>query len=205
MIATRLNDQTSRFSVTDRKHLSQATQEGLKWIHKGMIVSGAPDKPRHKEILKRWFADETTTDEDLKKAAGTVNAGLKKMSNSIKSTLLLITDMPKDRGTVDAAKTNAFVFMDEKVDVIYIEGAFFSKLDTWKGLKNWTRIVVHELSHRDAKTEDHRYRHNPAGLKPDSSTFSAAKALNNADTWAIFCMDCAGEMTKNDYKKVKVD
>ncbi len=31
-----------------------------------------------------------------------------------------------------------------------------------------------------------------------------AKALANADSWSIFCMDCAGEMSTGDYKKVQV-
>jgi hypothetical protein len=80
-------------------------------------------------------------------------------------------------------------------------------LSRFKDLTNWTRIVVHELSHREAKTDDHCYRHNPADLKPDSgdANFSAEKALDNADSWALFCMDCAGEMTGGDYVKVKVN
>jgi allantoicase len=98
------------------------------------------------------------------------------------------------------------VFGNEKIDVIYVEAAFFSDRDMFKDLKNWTRIVVHELSHREAKTEDHRYRHNRAGLKPDAgdARFTAAKAIANADSWAMFCMDCAGEMASGDYAKVKV-
>jgi hypothetical protein len=90
--------------------------------------------------------------------------------------------------------------------VIYVEPAFFSNRDMFKDLKNWTRIVVHELSHRMVKTKDHRYRHHASGLKPDATdaNFTAAKALDNADSWAMFCMDCAGQMTNSDYTKVKV-
>jgi hypothetical protein len=204
-VATKLNDENTRFGTSDRKHLSQATQHGLKWIHKAMIVAGAPGKAKNKTILKRWFADANTTDDDLNEAAKTLANGLLKMSATIKSTFLLMTDMPMDRNNAAEANTNAFVFKDEHINVIYVERAFFRNTDTWKDLKNWTRIVVHELSHRDAKTEDHRYRHNPAGLKPSVANFSHAKAINNADSWAIFCMDCAGEMTSEDYKKVKVD
>jgi Lysine-specific metallo-endopeptidase len=204
-ISDKLNDEGGRFSIGDQKHLSSATQQGLKWIHKAMIVAGAPDKAKHKVILKRWFADANTTDEDLRKAAKTLAAGLLKMSNTIKSTFLLMTDMPLDRNSADAATTNAFVFSDEPISVIYVERAFFGTHDTWKDLKNWTRIVVHELSHRDGKTDDHRYRHNSAGLKPSVASFKHAKAISNADSWAIFCMDCAGEMTDADYKKVKVE
>ena len=203
-IATRLNDETSHFSTSDRKHLSEATQEGLKWVHKAMLVAASPTTKKNKEILRRWFADADTTDEQLNAAAEILNTGLKKISTVIKSTFLLFVDMPMDRTA--AANTNAYVFSDEKISVVYIEAAFFGKEDTWKDLKNWTRIVVHELTHREAKTKDHRYRHHAKGLKPDAgdATFNAAKALENADSWAIFCMDCAGRMTKGDYTKVKV-
>ena len=205
-ISERLNDTTSRFSTTDRKHLSQATQNGLKWVHKAMLVAAEPEKKKHKAILQRWFADTKTTDEELKAAAAALNDGLKKISTCIKSTFLLFTDMPLNRGAADKANVNAFVFSGEKIDVIYVEAAFFSDRDLFKDLKNWTRIVVHEISHRMVKTDDHRYRHHSKGLKPDAddATFNAAKALTNADSWAMFCMDCAGEMGKSDYEKVKV-
>jgi hypothetical protein len=205
-IGTRLNDESSHFSVDDRKHLSQATQNGLKWVQKAMAVSANPNKKGNLDIVRRWFADENSTDEDMKAAAATLNAGLKKIAGVIKSTFLLITDMPLDRGNPAKASTNAFVFSGEKIDVIYVEAAFFSNADMFKDLKNWTRIVVHELSHRACKTDDHRYRHNKAGLKPSAAdvNFTAAKALDNADSWAMFCMDCSGEMVPGDYVKVKV-
>lgn len=119
---------------------------------------------------------------------------------------MLFTDMPISRD--DPAKKNvtAFVFSNEKIDVIYVEAAFFSDKDLFKDLKNWTRIVIHELSHREVKTGDHRYCHHAAGLKPDAldTKFNAEKALANADSWAMFCMDCAGQMSSGDYAKVKV-
>lgn len=204
-IGSRLNDESSHFSVDDRKHLSQATQHGLKWVHKAMAVAASPNK-KNLAIVRRWFADANSTDEDMKAAAATLNEGLKKIAAVIKSTFLLVTDMPLDRGNPAKASTNAFVFSSEKIDVIYVEAAFFSNRDMFKDLKNWTRIVVHELSHRACKTDDHRYRHHPAGLKPDAGDvkFTAAKALANADSWAMFCMDCAGQMVAGDYAKVKV-
>lgn len=206
-IGTRLNDQTSHFSEEDRKHLSEATQHGLNWVKKAMIVASSPDKKKHAAIIKRWFADANSTDADMTTAAATLNAGLKKIAERIKSTFLLITDMPMDRSNPATANVNAFVFSDEKIDVIYVEPAFFSNRDMFKGQKNWTRIIVHELSHRVAKTKDHRYRHHSAGLKPDAgdANFNAAKALDNADSWAMFCMDCAGQMVDSDYTKVKVN
>jgi hypothetical protein len=205
-ISARLNDNTAHFSIEDRKHLSDATQHGLKWVHKAMAVAAGPKKKKNMDIVKRWFADSTSTDEDMVKAAAALNAGLKKIAACIKSTFMLVVDMPMARADKANANVNAFVFSAEKIDVIYVEPAFFSNRDMFKGLKNWTRIVVHELSHREVKTNDHRYRHHSAGLKPDAgdANFNAEKALNNADSWAMFCMDCAGEMTDADYAKVKV-
>ncbi len=206
-IGARLNDASSHFSVDDRKHLSQATQHGLKWVHKALLVSASPDKAKNMTIIKRWFADANSTDQDMKNAAATLNAGLKKIAACIKSSFVLIADMPLDRSNPATANVNAFVFSSEKIDIIYVEPAFFSNRDMFKDLKNWTRIVVHELSHRTVKTKDHRYRHHASGLKPDAgdTNFTAAKALDNADSWAMFCMDCAGQMIDSDYTKVKVN
>jgi hypothetical protein len=205
-IGSRLNDATSHFSAEDRKHLSDATQHGLSWVQKALTVSASPSKAKHMTILKRWFADANSKDEDMVLAAAQLNAGLKKIAANIRSTFLLITDMPLDRGNAARANVNGFVFSDEKIHVIYVEPAFFSNRDMFKGMKNWTRIVVHELSHRMVKTKDHRYRHHAKGLKPDTedANFTAAKALDNADSWAMFCMDCAGQMVDTDYAKVKV-
>lgn len=205
-IGSRLGDTTSRFGSDDRGHLSEATQEGLKWVHKAMLVAASPRKPENLLILRRWFADANSTDEQLVAAAQLLNDGLKKIAVRIRSTFLLFMDMPINRGDASKANVNAFVFGSEKIDVIYVEAAFFSDRDMFKSLKNWTRIVVHELSHREVKTKDHRYRHHSAGLKPDAgdAKFTAVQALDNADSWAMFCMDCAGEMASGDYVKVKV-
>lgn len=206
-LGNRVNDGSSHFSQDDRKHLSDATKEGLKWVQKAMIVAADPSKKSHKALIKRWFTDANTKDEEYAAIASTLNEGLKKIAARISSTFLLFTDMPMNRGVPEKANVNAFVFNNEKVDVIYVEAAFFSSRDMFKDLKNWTRIAVHELSHREVKTKDHRYRHHDAGLKPDAgdAKFNAALALANADSWAMFCMDCAGYMSSGDYAKVKVN
>lgn len=205
-LALRLNDENTRFSAADRTHLSDATQEGLKWLHKGMIVAASPKIKKNNAIIRRWFADANSTDDDIIAAGSTLNDGLKKIVKAIKSSHVVFTDMPISRTDPAKANVNGFVFAGEKIDVIYVERAFFSDMDMFKDLKNWTRIVVHELSHREVKTADHRYRHHANGLKPDAADpkFTAAKALANADSWAMFCMDCAGQMTDGDYVKTKV-
>ena len=205
-VAIRMNDENTRFSASDRKHLSDATQEGLKWVHKAMIVSASPKTKKNNDIIRRWFADVNSKDEDIIAVGATLNAGLKKIAKTIKSSHLVFTDMPMNRIDPSKANVNAFVFSDEKIDAIYVERAFFGDGDMFKDLKNWTRITVHEISHREVKTKDYRYRHHGSGLKPDAAdvNFTAAKALDNADSWALFCMDCAGQLTDGDYKKVKV-
>lgn len=54
--------------------------------------------------------------------------------------------------------------------------------------------MIHELSHHEIRTEDHRYRHN--GLKPNKASFPYAKTITNADSWAVFAVDLAGYLPK---------
>lgn len=205
-LGKRVNDASSHFSAEDRKHLAQATQTGLSWLHKALVVASSPKKDKNMAIIKRWFADANSKQADMEAAAAALKEGIKKIQACIKSNFVLICDMPLDRGVAERANVNAFVFSNEAINVIYVEPAFFSNRDMFKDLKNWTRIVIHELSHRMVKTKDHRYRHNSAGLKPDAgdAKFTAAHALDNADSWALFCMDCAGQLTDADYTRVKV-
>jgi hypothetical protein len=57
--------------------------------------------------------------------------------------------------------------------------------------QDWVRIVVHEFTHRDVKTQDHAYEHQ--GI--NSKRLTAVKAIENADSWAWFCADCTGALT----------
>ena len=85
----------------------------------------------------------------------------------------------------------------EGMDVIYIESAFFKKdANTLSGLKNWARILVHELSHRELGTEEKFYSWQ--GMKPAAGAFPMPDALANADSWAFFCVDAAGHLTKSE-------
>ncbi len=183
--------QKTRFNAEQRKDLSNASQEGLRWVHLAMIVAGAPTKESNKEKIARWFGQADTTDEQIATIAATLNAGLKKIVTILKSGQLIYTDSVSERGTDENANTEAFVWGDS-LDVVYIEEEFFGKRNSLTGLKNWARIVVHELTHRELNTQDHAYEHeniNPAVL-------TSAKAIENADSWAWFCADCGGALTK---------
>jgi hypothetical protein len=60
--------------------------------------------------------------------------------------------------------------------------------------------IIHELSHHEMNTQDHRY--DDAGLKPNSATFPFAKAIDNADSWGYFALDLAGYLSKADHDRV---
>lgn len=189
-VSTRLNERAERFAEERRKHLGNASQEALKWVHKAMLVTTGMGKSAHFELVARWFADGASKDQDVLDAATTLNAGLKKIAATLKSGRLIYCDSVSERGSPDLAGVEAFVWGDA-LDVVYIEEEFFGNRNTLQGLTNWTRIVVHELTHRDVKTEDHAYEHQ--GINPHKLT--AAKAIGNADSWAWFCADCAGALT----------
>lgn len=187
----KLVDNAEHFTLDDRKNLGEASQEALRWVHKAMMVTGAIKKNEHFEIVARWFADSSSKDSDVENMAATLNAGLKKIAFTLKSGSLIYTDSVSERGTAENQGVEAFVWGDA-LDVVYIEEEFFGTRNTLSGLTNWARIVVHELSHREVKTQDHAYEHqyiNPKKL-------TAAKAIDNADSWAWFCADCAGMLTK---------
>jgi len=188
-VTTKLNDKAERFTLAQRKDLSHASQHALKWVHKAMIVAGNPGKNANFERVARWFADANSKDEDITQYAQILNAGLKKIASKLKSGHLIYTDSVSERGTNANAGTEAFVWGDP-MDVVYIEDEFFGTHNTLTGLTNWTRIVVHELTHREAATQDHAYEHQ--GINPRK--LSAAKAIENADSWAWFCADCAGAL-----------
>jgi hypothetical protein len=189
-VTTKLNDRSERFTPEQRKHLSDASQEGLRWVHKAMVAAGKPNDEANFKRIARWFTDAGSKDSDVFAIAAVLNAGLKKLTAKLKSGKLIYTDSVSERGTADNANTEAFVWGD-RLDVVYIEEEFFGSRNTLTGLQNWARIVIHELTHRELKTQDHAYEHQ--GINPKQLT--AAKAIENADSWAWFCADCAGALT----------
>ena len=194
-VSARLDARAERFSEERRKYLGDASQEALKWVHKAMMVTSGADKPKHFELLARWFADGASKDKDVLSAAATLNAGLKKITATLKSGRLVYCDSVSERGSPELDGVEAFVWGDP-LDVVYIEEEFFGSRNTLQGLTNWARIVVHELTHRDVRTKDHAYEHQ--GINPRKLT--AAKAIENADSWAWFCADCAGALTSGQIK-----
>jgi len=201
----KLGDSKEHFSAGDRKHISDATQRGLKWVHKAQIaLDNLGARSSGLALLKRWFADRDTTDEQLRTFAATLKAGLKKIAPKMSAGSLIVTDFVPIRKSADDdsfATANAFVWADTR-DVVYVEKGFFTKAASavfQKDERHWARIMVHEMSHREAKTLDKRYGW--AGVKPSKGTFPSADAMVNADSWALFVADAAGVMNKTDLSR----
>ncbi len=204
-----LGDTTEPFSRSDKKHLAEAAQESMKWVQKTLILlaaAAASDKKAvaAKAVVSRWFADANSSASDVDALVGTLSAGFKKIQAVLSSGRLLVTDHPEVRNATAGENKNywrseAFVKgAREDMDVVYIESAFFAKKgsNTLSGLKNWARILVHELTHRELGTVDKRYSWK--GIRPDAGAFPAADALVNADSWAFFCVDAAGALSTSE-------
>jgi hypothetical protein len=194
-----------KFSATNRKNIASAAQTGLAWTLKALIVlDGLKPGSAAMKLLKYWFGNATTTDAELILFAETLRAALRKIAAKLNGGSAIVTDFVPIRTSPDvkdvaARRANAFVVGSEKQDVIYIEQGFFSKNAGnvfQNDARHWARIMVHEMSHREAATVDKRYGW--AGIAPSTGKISPADAMVNADNWAIFVADAAGAMTAAD-------
>jgi hypothetical protein len=99
---------------------------------------------------------------------------------------------------IDTRASNAFIVPGGQ-DVIYVEPPFFTrpgKAAFLSDARPWARIMVHEMSHREARTLDNRYAYK--GIRPRAGAFAHAAACTNADSWATFVADAAGAMSDNE-------
>jgi hypothetical protein len=215
-----LNADSEKFSATTMKDLSEASLLGLTWVQKAMIVAGAPMDMEHRKLFRRWFVPAGTSDETTKitDLATTMRPHLQRIANGLKTGEMILTDAPHERGSGSSLENSeAFVFTDNDLITVHVEGTFFSNNNTLTGKTNWARILVHELTHAYAKTKDHAYSWQ--GLLPRDTdvlkkgidariaavpgwkavrTLSLDECKENADTWAFFIADCAGALSATD-------
>lgn len=212
-----LRSHDEHFTHEDRKHLSSASTHGLAWCQKTLMIlagataAGAAKEPTKSDaaarrLVKRWFADPGTTEADLDKFIATLTAGFKKIVAKFNRGKLILTDWVPLRTQADAEEqdwiaSEAFTFRSEfeGLDVVYIESNFFKHNagNVLRGGKNWIRILVHEMTHLAAGTEDVNMgndRYAWYGIGPHAG-FPGSAAVRNADSWAFFCADCAGVLT----------
>lgn len=211
-----LKSNSELFNEERKKHLSAATFQGMAWCQKttallALAAKGLGPKADKKgtaalAVVKRWFADPATTDAEMGTYIATLSQGFKNITAQLNKGHLLLTDwVPLRTATtqdeLDFLNSEAFTFTSrsEGMDVVYIERSFFVDHpgNVLKGTKNWTRIVVHELTHLVCGTEDVNIgnaRYAWYGIGPHSG-YPGSAAIRNADNWAFFCADCAGQLT----------
>jgi hypothetical protein len=148
-------------------------------------------------MVKRWFLDEASTDTELNQALTSLADGFKKISAACNASTLLFTDYLDWRKQRNDYFGAAFRGGEGGgFPVIYLEGAFTRLKGNTGKLWLCAETIIHELSHHELSTEDHRY--DSSGLKPGKSTLPFSKAINNADSWGYFALDLAGYLSKTD-------
>ena len=209
------------FDPAQRRWLGVATQQGLAWCQRAAMVladarrarggtgAGADrtDARTHaRALVRRWFAEPALGEAALDKLVAALARGFKDIVAALNRGRFVITDWVPLRGAssgleADFLRTEAFAFRarSEGMDVVYVEGAFFDDIagNVLQGQANWTRILVHELSHLVCGTHDvdnGRVRYAWAGIGPHAG-YPSGEAIRNADNWAFFAADCAGALT----------
>lgn len=185
------------YSPADQGTMCDALAHALAATQKACLKLGALDAATTAAV-RSWFADENTSDAQIAEAVKTLLDGYKKLSNVLNSTTLVFSDEPLDRNA-GGWKDWAFVRPTEKMNVVYIQGAFLKAAGSTGRLWICVETIIHELSHRALGTEDFQYDYK--GLKPSKDGLTFAKALNNADTWGYFCVDVVGMLSAGDRTK----
>jgi hypothetical protein len=208
-----LRSSDERFSADDKKNLATSVQQAMAWCQKAGILlasaaaGGTPpsaETTAARALVKRWFVGEdTVTEGDVNGLIATLTLGFKALIAAVGRGHFVLTDFVPLRKATGAEErkffgSEAFTLRSryEGMDVVYVEDYFF-KRDPGGVIfdqANWTRIVVHELSHLICGTDDFddRYAHSGIGVH---AGFPSTKAVNCADSWAFFAADCAGILT----------
>ena len=203
------------FDVRERRWLGAATQQGLGWCQRATMVladarrlraSALVERERARALVWRWFVQAEVGEAVVDKVVATLARGFKDIVAALNRGRFVITDWVPLRTAstgleAEFLRTEAFAFRSrgEGMDVVYVEGAFFDDVagNVLRGQANWTRILVHELSHLVCGTHDvndGQSRYAWAGIGPHAGYPSGA-AIRNADNWAFFAADCAGALT----------
>lgn len=199
-VKTKLADTIELFSEAEMKHMADALKIALAATQKALMKVNSPDDAT-KQMIRDWFCDDHSSDDQLDNVTKKLKAGLGKIVNLCNSNKLVFTDLASWRanrdkyfgGAVRGGEGGGF-------PVIYLEGAF-TKLTGNSG-KMWlcAETIVHEASHHEVSTQDHFYDHH--GLKPSSNKFPWSTAIDNADNWGYFVIDIDGKLSTADRTKV---
>jgi hypothetical protein len=199
----RLNYADEVYSTSMRTHMGAGLQQAQSWAQKCVAKLGGASDDSTKGLIKRWFMPGAPDDAAIQKVATTLLDGFKKISALCGSTRVIFSDEPINRMSGDAITgqpnyTNSwldYAFVDavprERLDVVYIQNG---ALEKWASPnEGWmaTLTILHEMSHRVINTKDAVYDFQ--GLKP-GAVLTQRHALVNADSWAYFATDVAGQL-----------
>lgn len=198
-VKAKLAKDTELFSDDQMKWMSSALSVARKvsMDTRAKLSSAFGMSKRTKEVVTRWFLDETCGKDELTMACEQLTKGFKKIATACNAATLVFTDYPdwraqRDRyfgGAIRGGEGGGF-------PIIYLEGAFTRLTGNTGKLWLCAETIVHELSHLEVCTRDHRY--DSSGLKPNSGTFAFTKAVENADSWGYFALDLAGYLSDTD-------
>lgn len=163
-------------------------------------------KEKTVDLVKQYFTGNTVETEDVDAIITTLRKGYLKIAAGLGSSSLVISDEPGDR-VGGGWKDWAFIYTSEAMKVIYLQGAWLKKADeaspsNMSPLYRCARTVLHEMSHKECRTEDIVY--GPRGLKP-ASDLTGPYAVHNADSWAYFAVDLCGFLTGPDASNASKD
>lgn len=203
-VRNKLKHKNEVYSESERKVMCAALAVAHKWASDASVKLAADEKTAKRDALIRdWFGDEDTTDAQIKAAAKKLQQGFNKIAQRCAANKLVFSDEPNDRKG-GGWKDWAFVYKTERLDVIYLQGAFLKAGNSGKTWK-CALTIVHELTHIALDTYDYQY--DDSGLKPGKDRrsdekpgekFNHSNALKNADSWAYFAADLAGALSKGD-------
>jgi hypothetical protein len=212
-----LRTKDERFTADQKKHLAHAAQHSLRWCQKTLMVLSSAGKAgkgneKARALVKRWFADPACTETDLDGFITKLQAGFKAVVATLNGGRIVLTDWVPLRGSTSAddigwQDSEAFTFASrgEGMDLVYIENAFFVKNagNVLDGMPQYTRILVHELTHLAAGTTDINNggaRYAWYGIGPHAG-YPGSDCIRNADNWAFFAADCGGALTDGQRQK----
>ena len=191
MLEQKLSDTNEFFDATERANLLQATIRTRRWCDHALTClwrARAENADERARVVK-WFADPTVPKAIVDMMITTLQRGYTQLRNRIDENRLIYVDKPTKRTDVG---TVAFVHPTEAMRSIYIHRAFFAAPPPELRQQTYQAVtILHELSHRVLKTDDHKYDHERLGVR---ASFHIGQAIDNADTWAYFAADCAGEI-----------
>lgn len=196
IIAKLTVDATEVYSKHHQKIMVSAISEAKRIASNAALKVETPNDTT-KALVRQYFTD--AADAEITDICKTLKKGYSKIAAGLGSSSLVISDEPGDR-LGGGWKDWAFIYSTEAMKVIYLQNAWLKKADEATPdnsgpLHRCARTVIHEMSHKECRTEDVCYAWE--GLKPDGA-LTGAYALHNADSWAYFAIDVNGLLTGPD-------